>query len=202
MPSASRVDEVAAAPTTTRVAPKRWQFVNVKEPKRIQDKEVTSVVRAHAMRNVRRKQRMEVAAQHQKRLKADASGSDHANLGVTDEHPLPMNPSDRSFGDKVDIDWPIAIHEILNEIQTINLTDETSMQRPGLAAKGDEAAQQPAQPQRDSEDETQAPKHYVLGKSRNGSPRSLVGDGAFDPFNTMPMAGCPKYTSLVLNHCT
>ena len=197
MPSASRVDGVAAAPITTRVAPKRWQFVNVKEPKRIQDKEVTSVVRAHAMRNVRRKQRLEFAARHQKRLKAD-----HANLGVTDEHPLPMDPNDRSFGDTVDIDWPIAIHEILNELETIDLAAGTSKARAELVTQSDEGARQPGYRQRDSEDETQAPKHFVLGKYRNGSPRSLVGDGAFDPFNAMPMAGCPKYTSLVLNHCT
>ena len=198
MPSASRVDGVAAAPTTTRVALKTWQFVNVKEPKRIQDKEVTSLVRAHAMRNVRRKQRMEVAAQHQKRLKVGASGSDHANLGVTAELPLPMNPSDRSLGDKVDMDWPIAIREILNDLETINLADGTSLQSAGLAAEGDEGTQYPGH----GEGETQAPKHYVLGKYRNGSPRSLVGDGVSDPFNAMPMAGCPNYTSLVLNHCT
>lgn len=202
MPSASRVNGVTAASTTTKVAPKSWQFVNVKEPKRIQDKEVTSLVRAHAMRNVRRKQRLEVAAQHQRKLKAGALGSVHANPGVTDEQPLPMTPRDRSLQDKVDTDRPIAIHEILNELAIIDLADGTSMQRAGLAAESDGAAQQPGHRQRDSEDGTQAPKHPVLGKYPIGPPRSLVGDGAFDPFNAMPMAGCPRYTGLVLNHCT
>lgn len=193
---------MAAIPATAKASPKKWQFVNVKEPKRIQDKEVTSLVRAHAMRNVRRKQRLELTAQHRKKFKANDLGSDHANLGVTDVDPPQMNPSDRSLGDKVDIDWPVALREILDELENVNLADWTSRERAENAVKSDEDAQQLGYRQHDSKDETLAPKYHVLGKYRNRSPRSLIGDGVFDPFNAMPMVGCPTYTSHVLNHCT
>lgn len=202
MPSAGRVDGFATVPVTAKVAAKRWQFVNVKEPKRIQDKEVTSLVRAHAMRNVRRKQRLELTAQHRKKFEADALAADHAKLGVGDERPPQMNQSARSLGDQVDIDWPIALREILIELDNVDMADRTSRKSSENAAKGDEDARQPGYRPRDSEDETQAPEYHVLGKYRNWSPRSLVADGVFDPFDAMPMVGCPTYTSHVLNHCT
>lgn len=202
MPSVSRADGVATPPAAARAASKRWQFVNVKVPKKNQDREIISLVRAHAMRNVRRKQRLQLTAQHQKRLIADASGSDRANSVVIDEHPLQMNPSDWSLGDKVDIDRPLAVREIHRELEAINLADRASRNKAEVAAENGEDAQRSEYRQRDSEDETQIPKHFVLGKYQNRSPRSPLGDGAFDPFNVMPIAGCTKYTSQVLNHCT
>ena len=202
MPSASRVDGVATTSAPTKAAPKKWQFVNVKEPKKIQDKEVTSLVRAHAMRNVRRKQRLENTAQHRKKFKADALASDIAKLGVGDERPTQVNPRYPSLGDNVDINWPIALREILDELENVKSADWTSRERAENAAKSDDNARWPGYLQRHSEDGTQAPEYHVLGNYQNWSPRSLIGDGVFDPFDAMPTVGCPTYTSHVLNHCT
>ena len=201
MPSDSRANRVALGPAAGRAAPNQWQFVNLKEPKKIQDRDVISIVRAHAMRNVRRKQRLELTAQHQKGPKA--LESDHTALCVTNEDSAQTNPSGRSISGKVDTDWPVAVREMLSELEMIDLNDLASRIEAEVAVQCGENIQRPKDRQGygEDQDETRGPKHFMQRISCNESPKSFLGDGAFDPFNAMPIDGNAKYHSHVLNHC-
>lgn len=201
MPSASRANGVAAAPTLGRSGPKKWQFINVNEPKNIQDKEVISKVRAHAMRNVRRKQRLELTAQHQKRPKTNAPECDHADTSVTAEHSVQMSPGDGSIHDRADTDGPMMACKMISELEIVNLGHPTCINKAGFSAQCDEDAQWSEYWQRNRKDDMRATKRSSLGTCRTETPKSLVGDGVFDPFNVMPIAGNADYTSHVLNHC-
>lgn len=195
MPSASRTK--GTTPATARVAPNRWQFVNVGEPKRNQDKEVISIVRAHAMRNVRRKQRLSVTLQHQKRLNTKVPASIHAGSSETYEHSVQMNPHEC---DRPDSDRPVVVCELPSEFECIHLVCSNSRDEAVFAAEYGKDGQPPADSQSYSKKEMQAPNRLMLGLcTRN--PKSLVGDGSFDPFNAMPIDGCARYDSHVLNHC-
>lgn len=195
MPSASRANGVAATP-------KKWQFVNVNEPKRYQDKDITSMVRAHAMRNVRRKQRLELTAQHQKRLEvAKAPESRYADSSVVSELSVHGNPNSSSIGHETDTDWSMALREMLSKLEFINLAHLASSNQVEFEAERDEDAQRPDHLQSYGEDGTRAPKRFMLGTRRTGNPKSLLGDGVLDPFNALPIGGCANYNSHVLNHC-
>lgn len=206
MPSASRANENTAAGAATRAAPNKWQFVNIKEPKKYQDKGLISIVRAHAMRNVRRKQRSELMVQHQKRLnqkrlRVETPESDHANSGVTFEH-LDEKASDDWFVvDKANTDWPITVREILSELGAIDPSHLASRYDAQPAAGSDEGAQWSEYWQKIGEDELRALEQFRSGTCLTGTPKSFVGDGLFDPFNAMPTASFDMYDSHVLNHC-
>lgn len=96
----------------------------------------------------------------------------------------------------------MAVSEMPSELQIIEWEDPPCRNEAELAAERDEGAQRPDYWQRDGEDGTRATEPCLLWKCRTLNPTSLVGDGAFDPFNAMSIAGCAKYTSYVLNHCT
>ena len=187
--------------TSPKAASNKWQFVNVNEPKKNQDKGIISVVRAHAMRNVRRKQRMELTAQHQKRLKAQAPRSDRADSNATAEYSVQKNPDDWPIGDKADLDWSMSLREMLSKLESTNLGHLASRKEAEVAAEYDQDAQRPDYWQSHSEDETRASKRVTLGTHGPESPKSLVGDGVFDPFDVMPISGCASYNSHALNHC-
>ena len=201
MPSASRANGVATAPTPGKSGPKKWQFINVNEPKKIQDKQVISIVRAHAMRNVRRKQRLELTAHHQKRLKNDAPDCHHADSSVTAEHSVQMSPGDWSIHDKADTDGPMMVCEMPSELDIVNPGHLASINKAGFSGQCDENAGWSEYWQRHRKDEMRADKRSSLGTCRIEHPKSLVGDGVFDPFNAMPIAGNADYTSHVLYHC-
>ncbi|CAD6580673.1 MAG: hypothetical protein ASARMPRED_000295 [Alectoria sarmentosa] len=186
--------------TSPKAASNKWQFVNVNEPKKNQDKGIISVVRAHAMRNVRRKQRMELTAQHQKRLKAQAPRSDRADSNATAEYSVQKNPDDWPIGDKADLDWSMSLREMLSKLESTNLGHLASRKEAEVAAEYDQDAQRPDYWQSHSEDETRASKRVTLGTHGPESPKSLVGDGVFDPFDVMPISGCASYNSHALNH--
>ena len=190
MPSTSRAEGVAATPAAVRTSPNKWQFVNVNEPKKNQDKHVISLVRAHAMRSVRRNQRIQLTAQHQKAIKAIAPQSPRAESGVTIERSIQMKSDDWCVGDKGLSDWLEALSGMFSMFDFITL---------GRLASSDGAEHVP-ECDRDA-DEAEASKRSKLGTHRTGGPKSLVGDGVFDPFNAMPVAGCANYYSNVLNHC-
>ena len=194
MLSTSRTNGISAAPVPAKAAPKQWQFVNVHEPKKIQDKDVISIVRAHAMRNVRRKQRLELTAQHQKTIKAMTSQPHHADSGLTVKHSSQTDPYDGLIGGKGHTDWLVALRGMFSNLEIINLGH--------LASDCDEYAQQLDNSQSYDEDEIQASKQYILGACRAGTPKSFVGDGVFDPFNATPISEGSNYNSHVLNHCT
>lgn len=200
MPSTSRANGIAATPAAARAVPQEWQFVNVKGPKRNHDKELISIVRAHAMRDVRRKQRLEHTAQHRKRPKARAKESGHAAPSVAAERPVSKKPNDWSFGDKADTESPMAVSEMLPALRITEFGDPPCRDEAELKAECGEDAQPRDHWQRYGEDGTRATKPFMLEKCRTVSPTSVVGDGAFDPFNAMPIAGCARYTSHVLNH--
>lgn len=187
--------------TSAKAASNKWQFVNVNEPKKNQDKDIISVVRAHAMRNVRRKQRMELTAQHQNKLKAQAPESDRADSNATAEPSVQISLDDRPIGDKADLDWSISLREMLSKLEFTNLGHLASSKEAELAAEYDQDAQRPDYWQSYGEDETRASKQFMLGIHRPESPKSLIGDGVFDPFDVMPISGCANYNSHALNHC-
>ncbi len=190
MPSTSRANGVAAAPAAVRTAPNKWQFVNVNEPKKNQDKHVISLVRAHAMRSVRRNQRIRLTAQHQKTIKAIGPQSPQADSGVTIERSIQMKSDDWCVGDKGNSNWLEALSGMLSMLDFIALGHLASSDGAEDAHECDIDA-----------DKAGASKRSMLGTHRTGGPTSLVGDGVFDPFNAMPIAGCANYNSHVLNHC-
>ena len=75
-------------------------------------------------------------------------------------------------------------------------TDDT-----GNAAECDEDGESPACWQDYNEDEIQASMRSMPEFCNIETPDSLIGNGAFDPFNAMPVVGCAKYNSHLLNHC-
>lgn len=158
------------------------------------------MVRAHAMRNVRRNQRLELMAQYQKRLITKAPKSEHADSSVTAEHSLQMNPNGWFTGDKADADGPVAPHEMLSKLGFINMGHLASRNEAEPAAECDEQAQRSDYWQSYGEEETRALMRPMPGTCRTGSPKSLVGDGVFDPFNAMPIASCNNYNGYILNH--
>ncbi len=197
MPSASGANGIAAAGS----GPKKWQFININEPKRTQDKGVISIVRAHAMRSVRRNQRLKIMAQHQKSRKTKAPEFDHADSSVETEQSVQMESNDWFIDDKADTDGPTTICNMLSELELINLGLQATRNEAEISAERDEDSQWSEYWQRYGEDEMRATKLLSLETCRNESPKSLVGDGVFDPFNALPIAGYSKYTSHVLNHC-
>ena len=193
----SRANKVAATHVATRAASGTWQFVNVKKPKKNQDTEVISIVRAHAMRSVRRKQRLELTAQYQKPPKVRPSRPRQADSGMTIEQSLRRNPLNRYINGRNDIEWLVTLRPILSKLEMMSL---------GYSASRDDT-RNVAEPDGYGEsldygptykDEIRASMQQILGTFCNGNPISLVGEGAFDPFNAMPIA---KYHSHVLNHC-
>ena len=198
MPSTSRADKIAATPVAAKAASGTWQFVNFKGPKKIQDKEVISIVRAHAMRSVRRKQRLELTAQHQEPPKDRPLQPHHPSLSTTVEQPLQSTPYDRFSSARDDIEWLVTQREMLTKLETMSLGYPTSKKYAINAAEPDEYGESPDDWQSYNKDEIRASMHQILGTCRSGNPMSLVGDGALDPFNAMPVA---KYHSHVLNHC-
>ena len=200
MPSTSRTNEVAATPVGARTAPKKWEFVNVNKPKKIQDKDVISVVRAHAMRNVRRKQRLELTAQHQKKVKPVAPQAHHADFGPTAGHSIHMDPNDWFLGGEGDADWLMVLRGMLSKREFVNPGHLTSRNGDGNSAECDEPAQPTDYWQSYGEDEFRASERFMLA-TRRETPRSLVGDGVFDPFNAVPISDGTSYNSHVLNHC-
>ena len=189
MPSLSRANSAAAAPTAARVVPNKWQFVSLNEPRRNQDKKVISIVRAHAMRDVHRKRRLEFTAHHHERLKGETREDDHADCSVKTEQSLPTQSDDWSSGDVTDVDLPMALSEMLSELETGAGHDEVALHLHGWRRYG--------------EGETRADGHLLCGISGMGTlnPKSLAGDGVSDPFNAMPIVGSANYNSHVLNHC-
>ena len=197
MPSASGANGVAAA----RSGPKKWQFINTNEPKKTQDKAVISIVRAHAMRSVRRNQRLKIMAQHQKSRTIKPPEFDHAGSSVTAEQSVQMKSNDWSIGDKADTDGPMTVCDMLSELELITLGLLATRKEAETSVERDEYSQWSEYWQRYGEDEMRAAKLLSLGKCRTESPKSLVGDGVFDPFDALPIAGYSKYTSRLLNHC-
>ena len=198
MPSTSRAKKVAVTPVAAKAASGTWQFVNVKEPRKNQDKEVISIVRAHAMRSVRRKQRLELTAQHQKPPKVRSLQSHDADSGMTVEQSLQPIPFDRLISGRDDTEWLVTLREMRTKLEVMSLGYLASRNDARNAAELDEYGESPDYGQSYNEDEVRASMQQILGTCRSGSPMSLVGDGAFDPFNAMPVA---KYHSHVLNHC-
>ena len=197
MPSATSANGVAAA----RSGPKKWQFVNINEPKKAQDKGVISIVRAHAMRSVRRNQRLKVMAQYQNSSKVKAPEFDHADSSVTAEQSVQINSNDRFIGDKADTDRPMMVCNMPSELEIITLGLLATRNGAEISAERDENAQWSEYWQRYGEDETRAANLLSLGTYRTESPKSLVGDGVLDPFDALPIAGYSEYTTHVLNHC-
>ena len=197
MSSSSGTARAAAA----KAAPKKWEFVNFNEPKKHQDKEVISAVRAHAMRDVRRKQRLELTAQHQKQVQAVASQSCRADSGVTADHRVEMDLGRWLIDDKINNDWLVTLRDTLSKLDNVNLSELASRTEAEHTVERDEYAQRPDRRQGYEEDKVRASKRAVLGVCRIGSPQSLVGDGIFDPFNAMPIPGWTNYNGKVLNHC-
>ena len=182
----------------TRGSPKEWQFVNVNDPKQNLDKGVISVVRAHAMRNVRRQQRLKLTAQYQKRLKSKVPSSPPTYSKVPAEHLMPLAPNDESVGDEADIDWS---REMNPAFELVDLGQTTSDDKARLVSCSDEDGRRPDYWQIHRENEGQERTAFALGIQRTASPRLIYPDGVFDPFNTMRTAICADYNSHVLHHC-
>lgn len=199
MSSVSRADGEAIA----RAVPEKWQFVNVNEPKKNQDKDIISIVRAHAMRNVRRKQRLELTAQHQKRLKAEVPESDHTDSIVIADQAVQMNPNNWSANESASANLAMTLREMLSELEFVKLGYLANRSEAKRAAGCDEDAQCPDYWQRYREHDTRVPRRDNPGTSLLGTvtPESLVGDGVIDPFNALPITGCAKLNGRVLNHC-
>ena len=199
MQSTSRANQVAAAPRAAKAVSGTWQFVNVKEPKKSQDKEVISIVRAHAMRSVRRKQRLELTAHHRKPSKARSSQPHHADSGTTVDQSLQPTPFDRFTSGRDDTEWLVTLRDMPTKLEMMSLEYLASENDARNGAEADEYGESPDDGQSYNEDVIRASMQQILETCRSGKPMSLVGDGAFDPFNAMPVA---RYNGHVLNHCT
>ena len=180
------------------MSPKEWQFVNVNDPKRNPDKGVISVVRAHAMRNVRRQQRLKLTTQYQKSLKAEVPIRPPAYPKVAAEHLMPFAPNDGPVDNEADIDWS---REMNPGNELVDLGQTTSDDKARLVTCSDEDGRRPDCWQIHHENEGQESTNFALGVRRTGSPRLMYPDGVFDPFNTMRIAICADYNSHVLHHC-
>lgn len=186
-------------PPTSRVS-QTWQFVTVNEPKKIQDKDTISTVRAHAMRSVRRKKRLELTAENQKKIEAIAQQSHPADSGVLSHHSVQVYPNDPFVGNRGKPDWLAPQREMLLKLEFLCLGHLPSNGAEYVAY--DEYAQRLDYWQSDRDGDTRAaPKHFTHEISTIGSPKSLIGDGVFDPFNVMPISGGANHNSHVLNHC-
>ena len=194
----SRANKIAATPVAAKAASETWQFVNIKEPKKLQDRKVRSIVRAQAMRSVRRNQRLELTAQLQKPPQDRSLQPHHARLGTIDEQPLQSSPYDRFSSARDDSQWLVTQREMLTKLEMMSLGYLASRNDARNEAEPDKYGESPEYGQSYNEDEIRASMHQILGTCRSGNPMSLVVDVAIDPFNAMPVA---KYHSRVLNHC-
>lgn len=201
MPSSSSPNAVAAAPVPAKAVRNQWQFVNFSEPKKNQDKDVISIVRAHAMRDVRRKQRMEVVAQHKKRTKAVASKPNHAESGVTVDRSLQKNPYDWFLAGNADTDWLTALRRMLSKLESVNVDHLASTNDAGNASECDEYATSSDYWRGYDKDEIQASIRLILGTLRSGTPKPLIGESLCDPFDAIPVSAHTSYNGHVLNHC-
>lgn len=193
--------EAAAAPVPAKAVRNQWQFVNFSEPKKNQDKDVISMVRAHAMRDVRRKQRMEIMAQHKKKIRAVASQSHHAESSVTVNHSSQRNPYDWFLAGNADTDWLTALRRMLSKLESVNV-DLASTKDAGNESECDDYATSSDYWRGYDKDEIQASIRLILGTLRTGSPKSLVRESLCDPFDAIPVAARSSYNGHVLNHCT
>ena len=182
----------------TRASPKDWQFVNVNDPKQNLDKGVISVVRAHAMRSVRRQQRLKLTTQYQKSLKTKVPICPPAYPKVAAEHLMPLAPNDGPVDDEADIDWS---REMNPGNKLLDLGQTTSDDKARLVTCSDEDGRRPDDRQIYRENEGQEFSSFAFGTRRTASPRLMYPDGVFDPFNTMRTAICADYNSHVLHHC-
>ena len=181
-----------------RASPKEWQFVNVNGPKQNLDKGVISVVRAHAMRNVRRQQRLKLTTQYQKSLTTKVPICPPAYPNVVAEHLMPLAPIDGSVDDEANIDWS---REMNPGFGLVDLGQTTSDDKARLVSCSDEDGRWPDYWQINRANEGQEPTSFALGIRRTANPRLMYPDGVFDPFNTMRTAICADYNSHVLHHC-
>ena len=196
----SSTNEIGGA-ADARAAPKKWEFVNINKPKKHLDKEVISQVRAHATRNVRRKQRLELTAQYQKKVQATEPQSDHADSGVIAKRPVEIDMNDWLIGDKVDDDWSVALHVVLSRLGFMDVGLLASRDRVSCATEGDEDIQRHTSWRSCEEDKIWGSISRTFGTSLIGNPQSLVGGGVFDPFDALPVPGWSSYKSHVLKHC-
>lgn len=201
MQSSSSPNAVAAAPVPAKAVRNQWQFVNSSEPKKNQDKDVISIVRAHAMRDVRRKQRMETVAQHKEKIKAVASQPNHAELGVTVDHSLQRNPYDWFLSGNAETDWLTALRRMLSKLESVNLDLLASTNDAGIASECDEYATSSDYWRGYDKDEIQASIRLILGTLCTGCPKSLIGKKLCDPFDAIPVSARTSYNGHVLNHC-
>ena len=183
---------------STRASPKEWEFVNVNNPKQNSDKGVISVVRAHAMRTVRRQQRLKLTAQYQTSLKIKIPVSPPAHPKVAAEPLMPIAPNDGSIGEEAVADWSC---EMGCDFELVDLGQMTNNDKARLVTCSDEGVRRPEYWQNYRENEGQEATRFALGKRRAESPRLMVPDGVLDPFNTMRTAICADYNSDALNHC-
>ena len=112
-----------------------------------------------------------------------------------------MSPGDWSIHDKADTDGPMMVCEMPSELDIVNSGHLASINKAGFSGQCDENTGWSEYWQRHRKDEMRADKRSSLGTCRVETPKSLVGDGVFDPFNAMPIAGNADYTSHVLYHC-
>ena len=182
---------------STRASPKEWQFVNVNDPKQTLDKDAISMVRAHAMRNVRRQQRLKLTTQYQKSLKTRVS-TPPAYPTVAAEPLVPIAPNDGSVAEEADTDWSAKMS---SELELVDLGQMTNNDKARLVTCSDEFGRRPDYWHTCREDEGQEPARFALGVRRTASPGLRVPDGVFDPYNTMRTAICADYDSQLLSHC-
>ena len=182
---------------SSRAFPKEWQFVNVNDPKQNLDKDAISVVRAHAMRSVRRQQRLKLTAQYQESLRTKVP-TPSAYPKVAAEPLVPSAPNDGSVGEEADTDWSAKMS---SEAELVDRRQMTNNDKAGLVTCSDEEGRRPDYWHTYREDEGQEPTRFALGVRRTASPRLTFPDGVFDPYSTMRSAICADYNSQLLNHC-
>lgn len=150
------------------------------------------------MRTVRRQQRLKLTAQYQTSLKTKIPTSLPAHPKVAAEPLMPIAPNDGSIGEEAVADWSC---EMSSDFELVDLGQMTNNDKARLVTCSDEDARRPEYWQNHREDEGQEATRFALGKRRAESPRLMVPDGVFDPFNTMRTAICDDYNSDALNHC-
>ena len=182
---------------STRASPKEWQFVNVNDPKQNLDKGAISMVRAHAMRTVRRQQRLKLTTQYQKSLKTKVP-TPPAYPTVAAEPLAPIAPDDGSVDEEADTDWSAKMS---SEFEVVDLGQMTNNDGARLVTCSNEDQRGPDYRHIYREDEGQEPAKIALGVRRTASPRLRVPDGVFDPCSTTRTAIYADYNSQLLNHC-
>lgn len=200
MPSSSSADAVAATPVPAKAVRNQWQFVNFSEPKKNQDKDVISMVRAHAMRDVRRKQRMEIMTQHNKKVEAVALQTLPAKSSVTVDHSSQRNPYDWFLAGNADTDWLTALRRMLSKLESVNV-GLANTNGAGNASECDDYASSSDYWRGYDKDEIQASIRLILGTLCTGTPKSLVRESLCDPFDAIPVSARSNYNGHVLNHC-